>query len=719
MLYFFPLISPWLLCVIVMISVIVLVLSLRSGTGHFLTAGRKKLLLILRMASFLCLIIMILSPVLNRMEENKKISNIVFLIDSSLSMGCADERGGKTRYDTAVSFMKDGKFAKLAGYPLSFYSYNDAAAKKKGITELDKLKVSGGTNFRAAVKQVDKDIGLSETAAIVFVSDGIDYSGFRGPEIQVPVFCVRTGTDLGGRKDLGIDSFKCPDKLRVNEELELKVPVTIHGFGNSRAVELGISEDGALKEQRSLKLNEGSSTETVKHVFKSEGVHVLKIQVDKLPGELTYLNNSREIAFEVVKDDSEIVAYFPELSNSFRPMIRFLEQNQEKFTAFYKIADGKYVLRGIEPDQAFKDGLPDSPEKMARVGTFILGTHNRPALTDAEENVLEKYVSGGGSLILLGGKDSFGILPENSPLKRLSPFVHADNSFIPGNFKVSVNEQEPNSFSDRIIEISDRNSGDSDFVLKSLNAVKLVKSSAKVLLWADSQGARLPLIAVQHFGKGVVIGVLSNSFSLWGGATARAGNFNDFWKQLLNYSQAGNETDILKISVNKTEIVPGDSLEVDAVVSVPEGAAASLKVNADLCNTATGAVFASTPMEGKGGFYKCVFNSLRPGRYMLKVSCADKDRMLRQRFKLVLSGETIRESQDVRSEMSRFLDYSSGKHVYSVDERSRLEDDIRESMSKNKVEREKRLVFETPWFFLALLALLVTEWILRRKFNLT
>jgi hypothetical protein len=719
MLYFFPLVSMWLLCVIVLLSVIALFLSLRSGTGHLLTAGRKRLLLILRTASFLCLIIMLLSPVFNRLEENKKISNIVFLIDSSLSMGCADEKGGKTRYDAAVSFLRDGKFAKIAGYPISFYSFNDAASKKSAMTELHKLKVSGGTSFAAAVKQVDKDIGLSETAAIIFVSDGIDYSGFRGGGIQVPVFCVRTGTDLGGRKDLGIDSFKFPDKLRVNEELELKVPITIHGFGNSRAVELGISEDGAFKEQRSLKLNDGASTETVKHVFKSEGVHVLKMQVDELPGEITYLNNSREIAFEVVKDDSEVVAYFPELSNSFRPIIRFLGQNQEKFTAFYKIADGKYALRGTEPDQAFKDGLPNSPETMARVGTFILGTHNRPALTDAEENVLEKYVSGGGSLILLGGKDSFGSLPENSPLKRLSPFVHADNSFIPGNFKVSVNELEPNSFSDRIIEITDRNSGDSDFVLKSINAVKLVKSSAKVLLWADSQGARLPLVAVQHFGKGVVIGVLSNSFSLWGCASARAGNFNDFWKQLLNYSQAGNESDILKISVNKTEIVPGDSLEVNAIVSVPEGAAAGLKVNADLCNAATGIVSATIPMDGKGGYYKCVFNSIKPGRYMLKVSCADKDRMLRQRFTLVLSGETIKEGQDVSSEMSRFLDYSTAKHIYSVAEHSRLENDICESMSKNKVEREKRLVFETPWFFLALLALLVAEWILRRKFNLT
>ncbi|HBC88033.1 MAG TPA: hypothetical protein DCZ94_13865 [Lentisphaeria bacterium] len=719
MLYFFPLVPVWLVCVIVIVSIIAIILSLRSGSGHLLSSGRKRMLIVLRSASFLCLIIMILSPVLNKMEENKKTANIVFLVDSSLSMGCADEKGGKTRYEAAVNFLKDRKFAKIAEYPVSFYSFNDVAVKKDGTAELEKMKASGGTNFATAVKQVDKDIGLSETAAIVFVSDGSDYSGFRGGDIQVPVYCVRTGTDLGGSKDLGIDSFKCPDKARVNEEVELRVPITMHGFGKDRPMELGISEDGVIKEQRRLKLNEGTLTETVKHVFKTEGVHVLKLQVDKLPGEITYLNNSREIAFEVVKDDSETVVYFPELSNSYRPMIRFLEQSQEKFTAVYKVADGKYSLRGIDPDQAFKNGLPSSPDKMSHVGTFILGSHNRPALTDAEENLLEKYVSAGGSLILLGGKEAFGVLPESSPVRRLSPFVHADDSFISGNFKVSVNDTESDSFSDRIREIIARNANDPEFVLKSVNSVKLVKSSAKVILWADSQGGRLPLVAVQHFGKGVVIGVLSNSFPLWGNTSSRTENFNDFWKQLLNYSQSGNESDILKISVNKTELVPGDSLEVNAIVSIPEDKDTGIKVNADLYNTATRAVYLSLPMERRGGFYKCTFNSIKPGRYMLKVSCAGKDKILRQRFKLILSGESIRESQDVRSEMSRFLEYSTAKHIYSTDERSRLESDIYESMSKNKVEREERLVFETPWFFMVLLTLLVAEWILRRKFNLT
>ncbi|MEI6420857.1 MAG: vWA domain-containing protein [Lentisphaerota bacterium] len=719
MLYFSPIIPIWLILVIILIAALAIALSLHSGTGHVLTLKKKRLLVALRASAFFILILMLLSPVLNKLEVNRQKSNIVFLIDSSTSMGVKDVGGDKTRYQAALAFMKEKKFGKLAGYPISFYTFGDKAEKKVGVNELDKVRVSGGTNFADAVKQVDKDIGLSETAALVLITDGIDYSGFKGTDIQVPVFSVRTGSELNESKDVGIDYFKYPEKVRIGEEIELKVPVSLHGYDKIRGLDLNISEDGISKEQRKLKVERGSMIETVKYGFKTEGVHILKLQVNRLPGEVSYLNNEREIAFEVLKDDSAIVVYFPELSNSFRPMIRFLEQKLEKFTSFYKVADGKYVIRGIEPDQKFSGGIPDSPEKLSSVSTFILGSHNRPGLTDGEENVLEKYVSGGGSLILLGGNDSFGILPDTSPLRRLSPFVHADNSFATGNYKVAVNDEELNNFTERIQEIIRRNADDPDFTLKSVNAVKQVKNNSKVLLWADSMNSRQPLVAIQPFGKGIVIGVLSNSFYLWGGTACRTDNFNDFWQQLLNYAKAGNDSDILKISVNKSEMVPGDNLEVNAIVNVPDAGNAGqvLRINAELSDLATNKIAATFTMERKGEFYKCSFPALKPGRYLLKVTCMDKDRILRQRFKLILSGDTIKENLNIKSEANRFLDYSSGKHIYKTDERNNMEKDIYESISKNKIEREKKLVFKTPWFFAILLTLLLTEWTLRRKFN--
>ena len=213
MLYFSPIIPIWLILVIILIAALAIALSLHSGTGHVLTLKKKRLLVALRASAFFILILMLLSPVLNKLEVNRQKSNIVFLIDSSTSMGVKDVGGDKTRYQAALAFMKEKKFGKLAGYPISFYTFGDKAEKKVGVNELDKVRVSGGTNFADAVKQVDKDIGLSETAALVLVADGIDYSGFKGTDIQVPVFSVRTGSELNESKDVGIDYFKYPEKV--------------------------------------------------------------------------------------------------------------------------------------------------------------------------------------------------------------------------------------------------------------------------------------------------------------------------------------------------------------------------------------------------------------------------------------------------------------------------------------------------------------------------
>ncbi len=726
MIYFLPLVSAWIVSAALIAAVLALAFSLRPGKPHLpSTSGKERALVLLRAASFICILLMLLSPVLNRTQEDIKSSNIAFMVDSSLSMGCADEKGGMTRLQAAAEFLRRGKFRKISKYPISFYTFSGTAEKKGSPAEIDDGKAAGGTDFAAAVKQVDKDIGFADTAAIVLLTDGNDNYGFKGSGIEVPIFCVRTGGDLADAANIGFKQFRSPEKVRVGEELELKIPVASHGFGDSRNIELAVFEDGAAADKKVLALKEGVAVESVRHVFKTEGAHILELKLDELPGELTYLDNFCALSIEVLKSESEVAAYFPELSNSFRPLMRFLEQGQEKFTAFYKVADGKFALKGIEPDETFKDGLPQSPEKMAHVGTFILAAHNRPALTDAEENVLEKYVSAGGSLILLGGKDSFGPMPETSPLKRLSPFVHSEESFTSGTFKVSAENSTGSgqpvystSFQDRMGEIIARNAADPEFVLKSVNTVKSVKAGADVLLWVDSHGARLPLVAVQRFGRGVVIGVLTNSLPLWGGTSSRTANFNDFWKQLLSFSLAANESDILRLSVDRTEIPAGGSLEVMAVATVPEGREAELKVNADIADAATGEVKASMPMERRGSTFQCVFTSLKPGKYLLKATCTDKDKLLRQRFRIILCGETIAETRNLASDASRFLDYSIARHIYNTEERDRLEDDLAGMIPRSDVENETRLVFDTPWFFLALLALLTAEWILRRKFNL-
>ncbi|MDD2598048.1 MAG: hypothetical protein PHO37_02320 [Kiritimatiellae bacterium] len=53
-----------------------------------------------------------------------------------------------------------------------------------------------------------------------------------------------------------------------------------------------------------------------------------------------------------------------------------------------------------------------------------------------------------------------------------------------------------------------------------------------------------------------------------------------------------------------------------------------------------------------------------------------------------------------------------------VDEVENLEESLLEAVRKNIVRRERFLIFETPFFFIGVVMLLLTEWFLCRRFNL-
>ncbi len=103
---------------------------------------------------------------------------------------------------------------------------------------------------------------------------------------------------------------------------------------------------------------------------------------------------------------------------------------------------------------------------------------------------------------------------------------------------------------------------------------------------------------------------------------------------------------------------------------------------------------------------------------MLRVTSRDGQTILRIRQKLLLVGEVISEQHDLRSFRDTFRAFSSERHLFSCADSEALEDALLAAVRKNLVQRESLLIFETPLFFCALAFLLLSEWLLRRRFNL-
>ncbi|MDX9867752.1 MAG: glutamine amidotransferase [Kiritimatiellia bacterium] len=717
--FFYPFLPSWLLLILLALAAGTLAVAARRR-DPVLTPQRHKLLLGLRILSLLLLFLMLLNPGRVTEEPDRARSHLVFLLDQSGSMATRDLPGGRSRFECAVGFLTRNRFARLAEYPFAYYAFNSRATRHARPEDLAALAPEGATDLKAAAERIDREIGLDRIAAIILVSDGLDASGFRGSAIAPPVLSVQTGTDLSGFRDLAIEPFSCPEKLSEGEALHVGVPLLMRGLPENRNVAFRVRVNGQIVHAAEPLLTNGCAhTERIVIPPLKTGVHLICFEADALAGEITLLNNRREQTVEVVTARERIVAYFPLLNNSLRPLLReFTKREEDDFTAVYRVSENAFRLMGRTPDPAFREGLPATADAMRPVTCLILGAHNRDLLAPAEAMVLEQYVAQGGSLICLGGTDAFGALPTDSPLARLLPVATLENAYLTGAFEVKTDPAGRNGFTDEIETILAANLPGAGMRLNTLNPVRSVKAGARTELWAEEGNTRHPLIVWHAFGRGKVFAVLSNAFHLWGAPERRDGNFSRFWRQLIALARRVDDaSDLLTVSLSPARPDPAGRVTLTVIARHPLGANVPLSVKTDVFQADRDTPVLSRTLTRRGAVFEEVLPGFAAGRYVVRTVSQDSQTVVRTRHNLLQVGGTPAESAELRSGRDRFRAISNERHLFRPEEADALEEQALERVRKNLIRRESRLSTDTPLPFAALVALLLTEWALRRRFN--
>ena len=106
------------------------------------------------------------------------------------------------------------------------------------------------------------------------------------------------------------------------------------------------------------------------------------------------------------------------------------------------------------------------------------------------------------------------------------------------------------------------------------------------------------------------------------------------------------------------------------------------------------------------------------GKYILEVRAVDRNNTVLRRYRPVYSGESAAENDDLKVSDDNFMRFTTHGRVYLPEETARLRSDLNSILRKNTVDQEWHPVFETPFFLIALFLLLMTEWFLRRRYNL-
>jgi len=707
MLSFYPLLPWWVIMPLAALAFWLVWRAVRYGSD--LDRRRRKLLAWLRTAALALVVLMLAGPGIVVREVDRQHNNVIYMLDGSGSMKTQDMPGGGSRFDAAVNFMDRLRRHDVASCRIHTFLFGSDASLLADFETLRNFGADGGTDLKRSLQTVDRKVGLSTAAAIVVLTDGIDNSGFTGLHTGVPIFAVRFGSEMENISDLRIEPFKMPDSARIGEELALDIPLLLTGRQSGADTELTVIADDKPVLTEKVHLEPGKPAAVrFRHTFTTPGMHTIKIDCGRLEGEACYLNNTRELALEVREGGSETLCFFPSLNSTFRPLLRMLKDTGSKFTACYRLGDKQWQVIGSADADLLRYGLPKATDLLRHYDVIILGSGGN-GLTKNEEVALEQYAANGGNLIVLGGPDAYTA----SPLTAALPVKVTRSTYLSGSFRVVPPENSENQFAAAIAELC----GSSAAVLKGINTVDGIRGGAEVLLRAEDGTGRLPLVVAAPYGRGRVMAVLTSSLHLWGGNTARQHNFGTFWKQLLGYAGKSREEQ-LSISVNGTELPPGDTLQVKAMLNTVGGNGQNAQLEATLYNWGSESAVASLPMPLSGTFYAADFPHMAKGRYVLQVTCRASGKTLATRYRLILCGDRMQENYELKSTLDRFTRFTTAGRVYGPDEMDRLLKDLVSTVEKNDVLREWFPVFDTPVFLILLLLLLAAEWYLRRRYNL-
>jgi hypothetical protein len=206
------------------------------------------------------------------------------------------------------------------------------------------------------------------------------------------------------------------------------------------------------------------------------------------------------------------------------------ESRQVSPAIFLRGPKGKFMTFGVRGDVA-----PDMQEsQLSFYKIVILGNLTGEELGEERARTLVKFVETGGSLILLGGGKAWG--PEGfsgTALKALLPARQYSGKAQEGEFPVKLTDQG---------RAHAAFAGDSTFWEKVPPVLSIFPGveptpAARVLVEVRTADGMQPMILSQDFGQGKVVAIFSDSLWKWQLSPDALKNnpFPRFWNQLISW----------------------------------------------------------------------------------------------------------------------------------------------------------------------------------------
>lgn len=729
---FSPVLShPWPWIVLIALPAAGLWLAWRATVT--LPSGMRAGLVGLRTLVLVALAVLLLNPGEWKQPEHREEKLHAVLLDRSASMAVRDAEDA-TRWEGGLAVTK--ALAKAGGAKVKTFSFSGALeddALKSGLKpdgQASAIVRSGNALFSGAS-------GLGrKLASITVISDGRQTREDAAAELilraraaQVPLHVVPLGGDWGGR-DLVLHATRRLVMALPGKPVTINVSVENRGLGRIKPrVEL-VDAAGKTQANREVELDSGSRKTVALEIPKLPGGDY-RVFVPSQEGEDITRNNEDRVRVQELAGRTRvfIAEGAPYWDSKFLAQL-LREQGFMDVRAVYRLNDERYFrvdAGASEPVVSGDATFPETAEDFAKLDLVVLGKGSEGFLDEKRIEALKSFVRDrGGALLLARGKSYAGKLPGFDTLEPVEwgEAAQGDFRFEPG----SVGEAA-GLFGQALPEAQDplwRQLPPLRDVAKIVKLKPFTQVMAMGVKPAVGHEERVPLLAAKHYGRGVVVALNADGLWKWDfdPQARKLGNmYEEFWTQLLQWTASyaeflpGQELSLRLGETNaKLGRVVRASIGWRGGKTVPQPKVRLYRDGAVVQEVA--ASEAESDTEGRRSWTALV-QPETPGTYRLQAFNGEEagpEAVLN-----VLAPPTEQEALAADPAFLKELADATGGRVWTV----KTAGDLAQTLLAPPPESEAQ--FDRPswhplwpqgWLLSALVALLASEWWLRRRLGL-
>jgi hypothetical protein len=740
-----------------------------------LTSGRRWVLGLFRATVLALVVVILFEPILGLEMTVKLRRTLLVLMDTSESMSVRDPRQTEDELkeaalaldkikaeDFAAPLPETARAAAVAAtrldlakgvlnhptlklmdrlaenYTLRYFGFGEHLEPTQGKGEaapevlLSAQAAAKATRLGSALQEaVDRSAG-QPIAGVLVLTDGISNDGLeplpiaqRLGERNIPLYPV--GLGLASAPDVTVRRLIAPDVVFHKDKVPLRVQIASNGYGK-RTANLTVTLDGQDVAGKTLNLSGKTQFEEILFIPEAKsGQATLEVSITPMPGETNTANNKASKTLRIISEKIKVLYVEGKPRWEYRYLRQVLLRDPR--------LDVKFLLTEGDRDQALSSDryLTDFPEDAAKAFYFdlvILGDVPASYFSQAQLTRLEELVQKhGGSFLMLAGQQHAPLTYIGTPIASMLPvrvraegYQTVDDALCPlvaegaidsAIMTLDVPRERNQDLWARIHPM---------FKLPMLDGPKPGASVLATVSRGLGRGEAYPLIAWQRYGSGKVLFVGTDQ--LWRLRFKTGDKYHArFWGQAIQFltlSRLLGESKRIQVETDRPDYLTGQRVAVsvnvlDETYEPVKAPSYSLYLERT-APTKQSTLIRLEPVLHIPGLYQGFLTPDQPGRYEIRAPGGDPTLANTAEFNVKAADlESIERA--MQEELLRNMADASGGRYFTARDLPKLVETVAGEERTNVIRREREL-WDLPIVFLAFLALIGTEWLLRRRYDL-